>query len=252
MSIIRLSETSATPDVIREVLQNFGYCVISHSDAGSIAQARARVLGSARAIGTPVSHDKHGTLLWDIRTQTKVTTAGRTFSEHSDEAVLHTDSQYRDAPEDAFCLYCIKAATCGGGKSFILTLDDLLLDLADSGIESDMIDALSNNRFPFAVPRVFETENDKFTFGPILGEGKTIRYRKDTLEQGMQAHGAVLPDVAHRAVEALHQIVLTSTRVQCFDLARGDLLWVNNKSTLHGRSSFRDAERHLLRARITW
>lgn len=252
MTILRLSETSATPDVIQEALRTSGCCVISHSDADSIAQAQALVLASARAIGTPVPHDKHGALLWDIRAQTSGDPAGRTFSEHSDEAVLHTDSQYRDTPEDAFCLYCIKAATCGGGKSFVLRLDDLLLDMAEAGVDDDMIDALHKNDFPFAVPRVFEMKDDKFTFGPILGEDNTIRYRKDALEQGMQTHGSALPDIAHRAVEVLHQIVLTSTRVQCFDLVRGDLFWVNNKTTLHGRSSFRDAERHLLRARITW
>ncbi|MEQ6201517.1 TauD/TfdA family dioxygenase [Sulfitobacter sp. HNIBRBA2951] len=190
MSIIRLSAASATPDTVRHALHTAGFCVINYGDVGSVAQAQALTLDLARDIGTPMAHDKRGALLWDIRAQSGGTTEGRTFSEHSDEAALHTDSQYRNTPEDAFCLYCIKPAACGGGRSFVLTLGDLLLDLAQAGVGDDMIAALQNHDFPFAVPHVFETENDKFTFGPVVGADNTIRYRKDALEKGMQAHGA--------------------------------------------------------------
>lgn len=252
MTSHRLSPAEATPDTIRRVLHTKGFCLTNYGAESSVEQARALTLALARDIGTPIAHDRHGTLVWDIRAQSGAAAADRTFSEHSDEAVLHTDSQYRNTPEDAFCLYCIRPATCAGGQSFILTLDDLLLDLEDAGIGENIIDALRDNDFPFAVPCVFETENEKFTFGPILGEDRTIRYRKDALEKGIRANGAALPDIAHRAVDALNFAVLNSARVKCLNLAAGDMLWINNKTTLHGRSRFSDTERHLLRVRIIW
>ena len=52
------------------------------------------------------------------------------------------------------------------------------------------------------------------------------------------------------ALGVLQRILEHSTAVRRFLLEEGDLVMINNKTMLHGRTAFNDSNRHLLRVRI--
>ena len=84
----------------------------------SLDEIKSTFLDLCSAITKPISHDAHGTTVWDIKSNTSVTTLEQgivTYSEHNHEADLHTDSQCSEYPEDFFALLTLKQATCGGG-----------------------------------------------------------------------------------------------------------------------------------------
>lgn len=232
-----------------------GYVVIRGLNFGpkDRASASSFLLDFAQHLGTPISHDENGSIVWNIRAKEGLSQTVPTFSEHADEAFLHTDSQYREAPEDIFALLCLSKATCGGGLSLLMTYDDLMAELAAHPDGAAHEAALREVSFPFAVPSAFKTNPDgpeEFVYSPILEAGKQIRFRADTIEVSLRRNDNALPERGLRAFEALKAILSTSSKVNSFYLEEGDLFVLNNRNTLHGRTAFNDAKRHLLRVRL--
>jgi alpha-ketoglutarate-dependent taurine dioxygenase len=176
-----------------------------------------------------------------------------TVSEHANEAFLHTDSQYRAAPENVFALLCLRPAECDGGLSLLMTYQDLMDELAKLPDGAAQKETLKEVPFPFAVPSAFKQNPDgpeEFVFSPILEGENHLRFRVDTMEASLRVHGHSLPDRALRAFDALKTILSTSDKVAKFFLESGDLFFLNNRNTLHGRTAFTDKRRHLLRIRL--
>ena len=207
-------------------------------------------------VGTPIGHDADGKIVWDIKAREpqKGASAVITYSEHNHEADLHTDSQYNDYPEDYFSLLTLKRAACGGGESSLLTLSDILVELSDTPVGREVLNILNETEFPFIVPAVFKKDPEKefeFVRGRVINqEAHEIRFRVDTIEKAL-AHDPGLCTAAQvRAFNFFKNLVRTTKQTRHFFLNDGDLIFINNKTTLHGRSSFTDPERHLLRVRM--
>ena len=146
----------------------------------------------------------------------------------------------------------MKKANCGGGVSYVLTLKDVLNDLRalKNGVEFE--DVLTNTNFPFVVPNVFKkhkSNKHEFNFGPIL-RANEIRFRIDTFEKAINFDNKICTQEQKNAFFELKKIILNNTKTLKFYLEEGDLIFINNKTTLHGRSLFTDKNRHLLRIRI--
>jgi len=206
-----------------------------------------------KMIGVPVSHDNQDTLVWSIKPTPHSSGKVITYSEHNHEADLHTDSQYSDYPEDYFALLTLQKACCGGGMSYILRLEDILAELRSTPDGKQAEDLLRNTKYPFIVPQVFmkepESDTPEIVFGPIL-EQDEIRFRVDTVEKALEVNPKLCTDRQLWAFQYLVKLVRSTNRTKKFFLEDGDLVIINNKTTLHGRSSFTDANRHLLRVRM--
>lgn len=260
LNIVSLEELpgQTAPDLaaaISKAMVDPGYIVIRGLpyQSGNAADASAFLLDLANQLGSPISHDENGSLIWDIRAKENLTHSVPTFSEHADEAFLHTDSQYRDQPENLFALLCLRPATCGGGLSLLMTYSDLMAELLAQSDGADHKAALEEVEFPFAVPTAFKTDPegpDEFVYSPILEGEQHLRFRLDTLESGLRTLDKPLPDRGVRALEAMKSVLNTSDRIKRFHLQAGDLAFFNNRSTLHGRTAFADKHRHLLRVRL--
>lgn len=230
------------------ILRNFSPSFLDCNDPG------ASLLDFVRRIGDPCAHDDAGSLVWNIRKSLDTSSDVVTYSEHCHEAQLHTDSQYRSNPEDMFALLCLTEARCGGGQSLLLTFSDLMSELLKLPNADEVIYQLESTPFPFIVPTTFnqgESNDPQFIFAPIFVED-TIRFRIDTLEKALPYFAGTISNSALDAYYQLKQIILNTSRIKRFYLEPQDLLLVNNKNALHGRTAFSDSNRHLLRVRMDW
>ena len=149
-------------------------------------------------------------------------------------------------------LLTLKKADCGGGISSILKLKDILDELRalENGKELERI--LRETNFPFIVPNVFKknkSNKPEFNYGPILRENE-IRFRVDTFEKAIDYDKTLCSEEQITAYKELKKIILNSDKTNNFYLEEKDLVFINNKTTLHGRSLFTDEKRHLLRIRM--
>lgn len=240
---------------IMNELRTVGYAVHknwlpSHT---TLDEAKRRFLCISKHIGTPIAHDAHNTIIWDIKSRPTQTGGIITYSEHAHEAQLHTDSQYSLYPEDHFGLLTIRQARCGGGLSMLLNLPDILQELRSLSNGTEIEQVLRNTDFPFIIPQVFkrniDSDEPEFNFGPIL-RGNEIRFRIDTFEKCLEMYPWLCSQEQILAYKALKNIVLSTPFTKKFYLEDGDLIFINNKTVLHGRTQFMDPDRHLLRIRM--
>lgn len=260
LNIVSVDELpgQTAPDLaaaISEAMLEPGYIVIRGLpyQSNTVVEASEFLLQLGNQLGSPISHDENGSLIWDIRAKENLNQSVPTFSEHADEAFLHTDSQYREQPENLFALLCLQPAACGGGLSLLMTYSDLMAELLARPDGEDHKAALEEIKFPFAVPTAFKSRPDgpdEYVFSPILEGKQHLRFRLDTLEAGLRTLETPLPDRGVRALEAVKSILNTSNQIKRFHLQTGDLAFFNNRSTLHGRTAFFDKHRHLLRVRL--
>ena len=244
----------ALATIAKNNLDKEGYIVVQNfdKDCSSMQEKKQKFLTFSEYIGLPISHDIKGTIIWDIKNNESSKSFIKTFSEHNHEADLHTDSQYSSYPEDYFGLLTLKRAACGGGISYLLSLQNILKELKSTAEGLAMMEILMQDKFPFVVPNVFKKHSSKkveYVLGTILSSTE-IRYRTDTIQKALDYHPSICTPRQVAAFHYLRDLVRHSAYTHKFFLEKGDLFLINNKTTLHGRGSFEDNERHLLRIRM--
>jgi alpha-ketoglutarate-dependent taurine dioxygenase len=245
---------SSLAETIRSELEGPGYVVVRNFniDPDNLEDCRSKYLDLAGKVGTPVAHDTNNSIIWDIRVNPGSKSFVKTYSEHSHEAEMHTDSQYSSYPEDYFGLLTLKPADCGGGESYLLGLDQVLESLREQSDATRLEHTLRHTDFPFIVPNVFKKNSSvefEFNFGPVLRNNE-IRFRVDTFEKALKACPDLCTEEQVSAFEVLKNIILKNSKILAFHLQARDLIFINNKTMLHGRSEFKDQSRHLLRIRL--
>ncbi|GIH25050.1 hypothetical protein Aph01nite_33600 [Acrocarpospora phusangensis] len=190
----------------------------------------AAVTTIAELFGSPSSRDG-GRAVWPVQPAT--TDPGETFSRRDGEALLHTDAAYRADPEPLFALFCVRPARDGGLSRLLHAAD------AVAGLDDGILGALRRPQWRWVPPRVFGGERD--TPRPVLEPDGAIRWRFDNLDVGSE-----LADVA----TAFRDHVETHPRLVQLPLATDSVLICDNRSMLHGRTTFADPGRLLLRVRL--
>lgn len=211
----------------------------------------------ALCMGYPSATDRVGQrVIWDIKARDEHFQLNHipTYSEHSNEAELHTDTQYYLEPERYLFLYFIKQADCGGGNSLLRDINSIKQNLRQSAEGAWALDYLEKTDLPFQVPTSFtsdqRTDNVEVTIAPIFGDRPGIRYRIDTLERGLKARSEFATEEALRAIDLLKK-ELQNTEQLVRNICQSDgFLMINNHEALHGRESFTDRERYAVRIRI--
>jgi len=240
---------------ISNALNDSGWILIpDYEPALKGVELEKAYLALCEEVGIPIGHDREGTIIWDIKSRGAGGDGNKviTYSEHNHEADLHTDSQYSEYPEDYFGLLTLHKARCGGGASYLLSLEDLLRELASTPAGREAIEVLQTTNYPFIVPNVFRKktgDEPEFNFGPVLREGE-IRFRIDTFEKALAVAPGLCTPRQLSAFNILKEYVRSSPSTKTFFLEDRDLIFINNKTMLHGRGSFTDADRHLLRIRM--
>jgi len=253
------SELNALQKNIKQ-LMNDRYCAIfleqTHLQTFSEIDRNKLIYALSLSLGYPTPTDpRRGKLLWDVKPQNLPVGHFATYSEHSARADFHTDTQYYLRPEKYFLLYAVRAAKCGGGKSLICNGREVknLLLATDQGREAYKI--LSTFKFPFRIPTTFTQTGTvgtiKTTLAPIFNDEPLIRFRYDTLEKGFQTHPNLDLPEARNAIKVFLDVLENKVNVVEHYMPDDTLMICDNHTALHGRTSFLDRERHLIRVRMS-
>ena len=164
---------------------------------------------------------------------------------------LHTDSSALDVLPDMVGLICIRAAAEGGSSRVACAIRAYLklqkfknqhLSLLENPHLRDIVTPGADqsqrlrNQFP-----VFSTDPDR---------GLICRYMRFWIEKGYEKAKVPVPEGLSEALDTLDRCLEEEDSVANFRLQRGEMLWVDNCTTLHDRTEYVDdpeAPRLLLR-----
>ncbi|MFH8409877.1 TauD/TfdA family dioxygenase [Streptomyces sp. NPDC018019] len=170
---------------------------------------------------------------------------------YRDPDPFHTDSPLQARPHAYLGLLCVRPSPAGDGQTVLVSAADVAAEIADPG----HLRALQDPCYPFAVPQEPGNAESSITTQPILtmsGEDVTVRYCPVRVAAGMELAGHAL-DAEHvdalgafeRALEAEHLLTV-------FLLRAGELLLLDNRRLLHGRTDVgpTGTGRHLMRVKV--
>lgn len=221
-------------------------------------QRNAVLYAIALSLGFPTSTDQRTQrVAWDIRARPGSAGASRfvTFSERVGNADMHTDSSFYPMPEEQFLLYVVRAAQCGGGASLLIDVDDIHAELLRTEAGRASFELLSQAQVPFRVPSVYAASDEQveIQLAPVferVGEELAIRWRHDSILKGLAARPDLDTPALGAALALLNEVIEQHAPRFCQQLPDDTLLWADNRRTLHGRATYTDPARHLIRIRI--
>lgn len=239
---------------IKQKLDRLGFVIIKLCNLPDLDENQRNnlFLLFCLSVGDPTEHNLNKRdYIWEIKPRQNISYAS-TFSEHNLEASLHTDTQYHLNPEKYIAFLTIKQARCGGGKTIILDFYEVLKTLQNTNQGINCLNILKNYSFPFAVPTVFAQDklNKEVIYSHIISNDFTIRYRYDTIYNGLQIANIPQTDIRYWALSFFENHLVKHPQKKLFYLPDNHIIFINNYRFLHGRSSFQDPARYLLRVRI--
>jgi hypothetical protein len=157
----------------------------------------------------------------------------------------HTDSAFKREPEPLFALFTVCAAKDGGG-SLVWDVRSLLdwIDAQPNGREALAI--MQERPLPF-VGSILKPEHVLHT--PILLDRgrERMRYKRDAIEDAAKALGRAVSSEERLVMDMIDAAAACPDLTVRFALGDGDAVLLDNQRTLHSRTPFRDAQRHLLK-----
>ena len=144
---------------------------------------------------------------------------------------LHTDSSNMADPHQLIAFHMVRSDAVGG-DSTMLPLPRLL-----DALPAGLADALATP-FPFG----------RLALPVLWGPGPNIRYYRAQIDT---ASAGQLPAVYQSVLDEFDRVLDRPGLIDRFGLAEGDVLFINNRRALHGRTGFSPTSgRLMLRYRI--
>jgi alpha-ketoglutarate-dependent taurine dioxygenase len=261
----RQAVLSASPELSlleKTIKQLMGdkYCAIFldqlHLQSFSEVDRSKLLYAFSLSIGYPTPTDtRKGKILWDVKHRKLPTGSFVTYSEHNHYADLHSDSAFSLYPEKYFLLYTIRAARCGGGESLVCDGRAVKDYLFTSEEGREVYEILSTVKFPFWVPSTFnnleKAGSTKVYFSNIFSEEPLIRFRLDSLKKGFELNPHLETPEVLNAVKVFLDALECKVGIEKYYMPDDALVICNNHRMIHGRTSFQDRDRHLIRVRIS-
>jgi hypothetical protein len=237
-----------------------GACGIFVSRLGladlEVDERRKSVFALAALLGNvtetePVDHR----VVWDVRPQVEELRKFSHFSESDREAQYHTDSTIVPVPERYFLLYAVQQAECGGGLSTLRDGRVVREQLQATEEGRIALRVLTDTPLPLRIPRAFRKKygyktKGGYTLVPIFAELPMWRWRRDKIEQGLVNNPEYATPEVRSALSTVDALLAEPGGVTQ-PLPTDGLVIIDNHVSFHGRTSFTDARRHLLRIRFT-
>jgi hypothetical protein len=234
-SLVRDRTREACPDgfdwlvgQITERLARWPYCTVVRGlrfDEGN-----RLFVGLNRAFGelvAPPYEPPRAQLIHYIQPATDILSArGGTETER-----LHTDTADWETPVELISMICVRADPGGGGRSRLLDVDSVR-------------DEVKNRLGAEALTRL-ETEPLPWQLASYCGGGVKWRtvltesgmcWRRYTINRALESGSAVLPDGALTSLDAFEAVISMTPRTLDFLMVDGDLLFADNRRTVHART----------------
>ena len=203
-------------------------------------------LAIAEALGEPVGQNGANETLAEVRASHTEGAPGARGYENNDSMLPHSDAA------DFAGIMCLAQAETGGTSLFASALDihDILAEEAPELLHHyyrDWVWNVGALGFP-GVERPFRLPIFSVSRGRL-----SCRYSPSLLRGGAIASNETLTDAQVRALDLFEEVALRDDVVARYRLTRGESVWMNNQTLLHGRDAFCDGDgadraRRLLRA----
>ena len=111
-------------------------------------------------------------------------------------------------------------------------------DVVTPGVDKTQ-ENLLRNRFPI--------------FAPCARKGRIVfRYMRYWIEKGHNKAAEPLSDRHLAALDLLDKILRSNDQAVSFQLDKGDILWVNNRTLAHNRTEYRDTPQNVRLLQRIW
>ncbi len=228
---------AALPAELRATLDASGAAVVGDVPA----ESDEALLALNSILGTPSAVGNGDGVIHDVRP--RAVGKQRDLSTTRKPFPLHTDSTAMARPHDYVCLACVSAPADGGGESMVIGLEEI-----EAGLSAQARATLAQPLFPF--PLNDPAHGQGVRWAPVLDDG-TIRYRSDVLELGELVSGTDMDEAARSSLEELDGVLADERRRLVRALRPGDVLFVDNRRALHGRTEITaEADRHMRRIKV--
>jgi hypothetical protein len=148
---------------------------------------------------------------------------------------LHTDTADWKEPVGLISMICVNADRAGGGRSWILDVDTLRTEVQKQ-LGAETLDALETEPAPWQLAPYL---GGGVTWRTVLGEEKMC-WRRYTINLALTCEGATLSTKMISTLDAFEQVVTNTTPAVDFLMSEGDLLFSDNRRTIHARTALAD------------
>jgi hypothetical protein len=144
---------------------------------------------------------------------------------------LHTDAADWETPVELVSMQCVRADRGGGGRSRLLDVDAVREEV--------------KNRLGVETLRLLESEPVPWLLSPVFGGGLKWRtvleesgicWRRYTINLALDSDGASLSAEMLAALDSFEEVVATTDRTLDFLMRDGELLFADNRRTVHART----------------
>jgi alpha-ketoglutarate-dependent taurine dioxygenase len=252
----RLTEALQRLDANGIVLRNLGLAGLPEERRNAALYALTLMLGY------PTSTDQRtGRVAWDVKARPAGGNDTRfvTFSERVGSADMHTDSSFYPMPEEHFILYVVRAAECAGGHSLLVDGESIHAALQHTAAGRAAYALLRETPVPFRVPSVYAANDESVEYhvAPVFGAPRragdrfTLRWRYDAIRKGLAGCPSMSSPALLDALEIMNDVAEEGAARFREQLPTDTLMICDNHRMLHGRTTYTDEQRHLIRIRMS-
>jgi alpha-ketoglutarate-dependent taurine dioxygenase len=153
-------------------------------------------------------------------------------SEGSAEAALHTDSTGYPTPHAIMALACRISDPNGRGQSRLAHITDIVREIAP-----DRVKLLQTMTFPFEASSLSPHRVLDAAMLHVQGERISVRYKRDAIVRD-EADLTIRLRTDQRELLEMFTEVVDGVEGISVSLAEGDVLLIDNRCVLHGRTEF--------------
>jgi len=144
---------------------------------------------------------------------------------------LHTDTADWDPPVELISMVCVRADPDGGGRSRILDVDSIRSEVHER-LGSATLDQLESEAVPWQLASYW---GGGVQWRTILAKS-SICWRRYTIDLALDSTGAKLSPEMLQALEHFEDVISTTPRTLDFLMREGELLFSDNRRTIHART----------------
>jgi hypothetical protein len=148
---------------------------------------------------------------------------------------LHTDTADWETPVELISMVCVRSDRGGGGRSRVLDVD-AVRDEVRSSLGADTLELLETEPVPW---RLADYWGGGLKWRTVLSKS-SMCWRRYTIDHALDDGDVVLPDAMLASLEAFENVISATTRTVDFLMREGELLFADNKRTVHARTPIVD------------
>jgi hypothetical protein len=148
---------------------------------------------------------------------------------------LHTDAADWETPVELISMMCVRADKGGGGRSRVLDVDTIREEVK-SQLGSETLGLLETEPVPWQLGAFCR---GGLRWRTVLTESGMC-WRRLTIDLALDAEGARVSDEMLASLDAFEGVIAATNRTLDFLMREGELLFSDNRRTVHARTPIAD------------